>query len=65
MRVDPLRSDDIERARATSPEERARQALEMMRTGIRLKRAALAVRHPSCSPEELDALLQRWLERDA
>jgi hypothetical protein len=62
--VDPLRRDDIERARATPPEERAKQALEAMRTGIRLKRASLAARHPNESPEEIEARLQRWLERD-
>jgi len=62
--MDRLRRDDIERARATPPSERARQALEMMRTGIRLKRAALEARSPSATPEEIDALLQRWLESD-
>jgi hypothetical protein len=31
--MDALRRDDIERARATPPEEKARQALEAMRTG--------------------------------
>ena len=62
--MDPLREDDVARARATSPEERARQTLEVMRTGIRLKRASLSTRYPSKAPEEIDALLQRWLERD-
>jgi hypothetical protein len=59
--VDPLRRDDLERARATSPEERARQALEAMRTGIRLKRAGLRVRFPEASPEEIEDHLARWL----
>lgn len=62
--MDRLRRDDVERARATPPEERARQALEAMRTGIRLKRAALAARYPDASAEEIDERLQRWLERD-
>jgi hypothetical protein len=62
--VDPLRRDDIERARATPPEERARQTLEAMRTGIRLKRASLVARYPSKAPEEIDDLLQQWLDRD-
>jgi phosphohistidine phosphatase SixA len=62
--MDPLRLDDIQRARATSPEERARQTLEAMRTGIRFKRAALEVRFPSATSAEIDSLLQRWLERD-
>ena len=59
--VDPLRRDDLERARATSPEERARQALEAMRTGIRLKRAGLRARFPDASPDEIDARLNQWL----
>jgi hypothetical protein len=62
--MDPLRLDDIERARATPPSERARQTLAAMRTGIVLKRASLRVRFPSATPEEIDELLQRWLERD-
>jgi hypothetical protein len=61
--VDPLRRDDIERARATPPEARARQALDAAATGIRLKRAGLVARHPKATPEEIDALLQLWLER--
>jgi hypothetical protein len=62
--VDPLRRDDIERARATTAEEKARQTLEMMRTGFRLKRAGLRARHPAATEGELDAMLQRWLDRD-
>jgi hypothetical protein len=62
--VDALRRDDIERARATPPEEKARQALDAMRMGIRLKRAALRARDPGASPEEIEQRLQRWLERD-
>jgi hypothetical protein len=62
--VDPLRSDDLARARAASPEERARDALSAMRTGIRLKEAALRLRNPSASDEEIEAMLCRWLERD-
>ena len=63
LAVDPLRKDDIERARATPPEVRARQALDAAATGIRLKRAALIAKHPGARPEEIDALLQSWLER--
>jgi hypothetical protein len=62
--MDALRRDDVERARATSPEEKARQAFDAMRTGIRLKRAALRERDPAASPEEIEQRLQRWLERD-
>lgn len=41
-----------------------RQALEAMATGIRLKRVALARRHPTATEDELDAMLRAWLERD-
>ena len=62
--MDPLRLDDLRRARATPPEERARQALEAMQTGIRLKRAGLRARFPDAAEEEIDERLARWLRRD-
>jgi hypothetical protein len=62
--MDALRRHDIELARATPPEERARQALEAMRTGIRLKRAGLRARLPNAMDEEIEAELRRWLERN-
>jgi hypothetical protein len=62
--MDRLRQDDVERARATPPAERARQALEAMRTGIRLKRAALRTRFPGAADHEIEERLRRWLERD-
>ena len=62
--MDRLRQDDLDRARCTTPEVRAAQALEAMRTGIRLRRAALREQHPSASEVEIEALLKRWLARD-
>ena len=62
--MDPLRKDDLERARATPPATKLRQALEAMATGIRLKRVALRRRHPDASEAEVDAMLRAWLERD-
>jgi hypothetical protein len=62
--VDPLRRDDLERARHTPIEERGRQALELMRTGIRLRRIALRTRFPEASEEEIEERLRRWLARD-
>jgi hypothetical protein len=62
--VDRLRQDDLNRARATPPGERARQALEAMRTGIRLKKAALRARFPDAPEDEIEQRLRRWLERD-
>jgi hypothetical protein len=61
--VDPLRRDDIERARRTPPAERARQALEAMRTGFRLKRLALRARFPEESEAQLEERMRRWLAR--
>jgi hypothetical protein len=62
--LDPLRLDDLESARRSSPERRALQALDMMRTGFRLKRAALRVRHPAETEAQLDTRFRRWLEGD-
>lgn len=62
--MDALRKDTIETARRTSPSERARQTLETMRTGFRLKRSALRLRYPNESEAEIDARFQRWLEAD-
>jgi hypothetical protein len=62
--MDPLRQDDLERARATPPGEKGRQALEAMATGVRLKRAGLRARHPQATEAELDKLLERWLAGD-
>ncbi len=62
--MDPLRADDLARARATSPGEKLVQALDMMRAGFALKRAALRVRFPSARQEEIDARFRRWLEAD-
>jgi hypothetical protein len=61
--MDSLRRDDIERARRTPPELRAAQALDAMRTGIRLRRAALRLRHPDASEATIESLLRRWLAR--
>jgi hypothetical protein len=60
--VDALRRDDVEKMRNTPATEKARQAFELMRAGIRLKRAALRARHPEASPERIEALLQEWLD---
>ena len=56
-RLDPLRRDDIERAQATSPDEKARQTLEMVRMGLALKRASLRTKFPALSEDELEDLL--------
>ena len=62
--VDPLHRDDIDQARRTAPSERARQALEMMRVGFRLKRSALRARFPDDTEEQIETRFRRWLESD-
>jgi hypothetical protein len=61
---DPLRQDDIERARRTPVEERARQALELMDLGIRMQQTALRARFPEADPGEIERRLRLWLARD-
>ena len=62
--MDPLRAHDIEEARRATPEEKARQALEMMRAAVRLKRAGLRSRNPAASDAEIDRLVREWLLSD-
>jgi hypothetical protein len=62
--LDLLGADDLETALRTSPEQRAAQTLGMMRTGFRLKQAALRVRYPGESEEQLERRFRRWLEGD-
>ena len=59
--MDALRRDDLESARRASPEEKLRQTLDAWRTGVRLKRAALRLRHPSASDAEIEAMLDAWV----
>ena len=62
--MDPIRRDSIERAIRTPPEEKARQALEMMRLAIRLRRAGLGARFPTETAEQIEERVRRWLLRD-
>jgi hypothetical protein len=62
--MDALERDDLEVARRTSPEERARQLLALIRVGFRVKRSALRARYPSESEEDIEARFRRWLEGD-
>ena len=48
-----------------SPAEKLAQALELMETGIRLKRAALRNQRPLDSDEEIEKALAEWLATDA
>ena len=62
--MDPLRRDDIERAQATPPGEKLRQALEMMRVGIEMKRARLRADDPQASEAEIQQRLWAWLAEE-
>lgn len=61
--MDPLRRDDLERARQTPAGVRAGQALEAMRLGFKLRRMTLRTQNPSASEEEIDQLFREWLVR--
>ncbi len=62
--MDALEADDREQARRLSPAEKLAQALETMRAGIRLKRAALRHKFPRADEAELDRRLAEWLSED-
>jgi Rv0078B-related antitoxin len=59
--VDALEADDLKSARGLSPAQKLAQALEMMSTGIRMKRSALRRRYPVAPEMEIDRLLTAWL----
>jgi hypothetical protein len=59
--VDALRKNDIERARCTSEAKKLSLALDLMATGIQLKRAALTNRYPNETEEQIEKRLRRWL----
>lgn len=59
--MDALRKDDIERAKRTSEAEKLSLALDLMETGIQLKRDALANRFPNETKEQIDKRLRSWL----
>jgi len=62
--VDALERDDIERSRATPPEVKLAQALEMMAAGRRLQRAKLERGHPDASAAEIERMFADWLRAD-
>jgi len=62
--VDALDAHDREQARQLSPAEKLEQALDVMRTGIRMKRSTLCRQHPDADEAEIDRILAEWLSRD-
>lgn len=59
--VDPLRKDDIERARRMAPEERMRAVLAAVNAGVRIRLAALRAKRPEATEHELSVALREWL----
>ena len=59
-----LRQHDLARARRTPIEERARQTLELMSTGIRFQRIALRHRFPAATEDEIERRLRAWLAHE-
>jgi hypothetical protein len=62
--VDALLENDVEIAGATPPGEKLAQAIELMESGLRQKRANLRRTMPDASEAEIDAAFERWLFAD-
>ena len=62
--MDALETSDLELALRLTPEEKLLQALEMMQTGFRWKRATLRAAHPAASEAEIDIALEQWICSD-
>ena len=61
---DPFREHDVEVSRRDSPAKKLAQALEMMESGFRLKRAALRHLRKDATSQELEEAMTRWLCSD-
>lgn len=61
MLRDALIENDIEVSRSDPPAKKLAQALDMMETGIRLKRAVLAHTLKQATEQQLNEALIRWL----
>lgn len=62
--MEALRQDDLERARRTPPEEKAKQAFALMRFGIKVQRSKLRQQLPEESDEQIKQRLLRWMAQD-
>lgn len=62
--MDALEAHDREQAVRLDPAEKLMQALEVMRTGIRLKRSTLHRQFPEADEGEIDRRLTEWLRSD-
>lgn len=59
--VDPLVAHDLEVSRLEAPEQKLAQALDMMESGLRLKRAAIQHLRKGATSEQVEEALVRWL----
>ena len=59
--MDALLAHDREHARQLDPAEKLKQALDVMRAGIRLKRSTLRRQFPDAADTEVDHRLAEWL----
>jgi hypothetical protein len=62
--VDAFERSDLDLERELTPAQKLAQALDLMATGLRLKRQALRRTHPDASDEELERLYLAWLFAD-
>ena len=62
--MEALRQDDLDRARRTQPEEKAKQAFALMRFGIKLKQSKLRQEFPDEPEEQIAQRLLRWMARN-
>ena len=64
MAVDALEANDRDLARRTAPAQKLAEALDVMRAGIRLKRANIRRQFPDADETKIDRLLTEWLAQD-
>ena len=62
--MDALLAHDREHARQLDPAEKLRQALDVMRAGIRLRRSSLRRHLAEADETEVDHHLAEWLRGD-
>lgn len=59
--MDALQAHDREEAGQLTPAEKLQQALELMRTGISVKRQTLSRQYPDVDDAEIERRLAEWL----
>lgn len=62
--MDALERSDLELASELSPEEKLRQALDLMASGLKLQRATIRRQNPNLDEAGLEAAFQAWLFSD-